>query len=155
MADNSYDPHEMTASDTPCRPTVLLLHELPDGTNHVDWMIVPDDMDGHELLVTFRVAGRVDELTAGGRLAATRIADHRRAYLTREGPVSEARGTVRRLADGVVVSWTRDADRWHMEIDWSDPTGGVRRQRLLVRRDGPGDDWAIEAARTDRADLGG
>ena len=148
--DGSYDPHEMTARNTPGRPTVLLLHELPDGTSHVDWMIAPDDTDGRELLVTFRVAGRVDELAAGGQLSARRIDDHRRAYLTYEGPVSNARGTVRRLAAGVVVSWKRDQDRWHMEIEWSDPAGGIRRQTLSVSRHLPGDEWAIEAVRTDR-----
>lgn len=133
----------MPASDTPDRPTVLLRHELPDGTSHVDWMIAPDDMDGRELLVTFRVAGRVDELTAGERLAARRIGDHRRAYLTFEGPVSDGRGTVRRLAGGVVVSWQRLPGRWHMEIDWVGPAGGFRRQALDVTRQRPGDSWVI------------
>ncbi len=145
----------MPASNTPDRPTVLLRHELADGTSHVDWMIAPDEMDGRELLVTFRVAGRVDELTAGGRLAARRIGDHRRAYLTYEGPVSDARGTVRRLAGGVVVSWQRDPDRWHMEIDWLGPAGGLRRQTLDVTRQRPGDAWAIEAAETRPRDPGG
>ena len=133
----------MPASDTPDRPTVLLRHELPDGTSHVDWMIAPDDMDGRELLVTFRVAGRIDELTAGERLAARRIGDHRRAYLTCEGPVSDGRGTVTRLAGGVVVSWQRLPDRWHMEIDWFAPDGGLRRQALDVSRQRPGDSWVI------------
>ncbi len=148
----TYDPHEMPASNTPDRTTVLLRHDLPDGTSHVDWMIAPDGMNGRDLLVTFRVAGRIDELTAGGRLDARRLGDHRRTYLTYEGPVPNARGTVRRLASGVVVSWRRDLDRWHMEIDWFVPAGGLRRQRLDVSRQRPGDVWAIEAAETSRED---
>lgn len=48
--------------------------------------------------MTFRVARRID--SGWGPFAAERIADHREAYLTYEGQVSEGRGTVRRVAAG-------------------------------------------------------
>ena len=65
--------------------------------------MIAQDPRGRDPLVTFRVPQRVDELHAGQRLEAARIADHRPAYLTYEGPVSGDRGTVRRLARGTVV----------------------------------------------------
>ncbi len=71
-------------------PTVLLLHECGDGT-HVDWLIAQDPR-GRDPLVGFRVERRVDELAGGHRLDATRMADHRSAYLAYEGPISGDRG---------------------------------------------------------------
>ena len=127
-------------------PTVLLLHERADKTSHVDWMIAPDP-GGGEPLVTFRVASRVDGLAGGARLVAHRIDDHRPEYLVYEGPLSGDRGTVRRLARGMVVSWDRGEDIWRIEIDWPDPAGGLRRQSLRLSRQTPGGDaWVIEVA---------
>ncbi len=134
----------MMVRTTPGWPTVLLFHELADKTSHVDWMIAPDP-GGCEPLVTFRVAGRVDGRAGGARLTAHRIDDHRPEYLVYEGPVSRDRGTVRRLARGMVVSWDRGEDVWRMEIDWPDPAGGLRRQSLLLTREVlGGSTWAIE-----------
>ena len=64
----------------------------------MDWVIAPDDMDdmdGRDMLVTFRVAGRIDGLACGARLIAHRIDDHRPEYLAYEGPLSRDRGTIR------------------------------------------------------------
>ncbi len=82
--------------------TVLLLHTLPDGSSHYDWLIdwpLPDHSDG--LLLTFRVAGFLPSLPAASKFAATRLPDHRRLYLSYEGSVSRNRGTVRRVAHGL------------------------------------------------------
>ena len=134
----------MPTAPTPRWPTVLLSHEFPDATSHVDWMIASDPR-GREPLVTFRLGGRLDEMDAGQGLLAHRISDHRAEYLTYEGPVSGDRGTVRRLTRGTVVSWERSGDRWQMEIDWLDPNGGLRRQNLcLTRRQAGSDAWLIE-----------
>lgn len=90
---------------TPSAKTVLLLHTLPDGSSHFDWLIdwrenqVPDLGDG--LLLTFRVAEFLPSLPLGTKLSATRLPDHRRLYLSYEGSVSRNRGTVRRIAQGV------------------------------------------------------
>lgn len=79
-------------------PMVLLLHELPDGSSHFDWMLARDAAGP---LVTFRVTERID---AGVRaFVATRLPDHRRVYLTYEGDVSGGRGRVRRVAEGSVA----------------------------------------------------
>ncbi len=136
----------MPAATTPRWPTVLLSHELPDATSHIDWMIASDRW-GRGPLVTFRVDSRIDEMKADQGLLACRIDDHRAEFLTYEGPVSGNRGTVRRLTRGTVVCWERSGDRWQMEIEWPDPKGGFRRQNLRLSRRGAGsDDWLIEAS---------
>ena len=114
------------------RRTVQLLHELPDGTSHVDWMIARDQA-GREPLISFRLPRRIDELKPGQRMAAERIADHRPAYLDYEGPVSDERGSVRRLAWGTVVSEHRQGSSWNLEIRWQDRGDGMSiRQRLRL-----------------------
>ncbi len=136
----------MTTATITAWQTVLLAHELPDETSHVDWMIASEP-SGREPLVTFRVGCRVDEIAAGQRVLAHRIDDHRPAYLTYEGPISGGRGTVKRLARGTVVSWQRTGDRWRMEIEWCDPNGLRCQDLRLTRREAsaeaPGEVWVI------------
>lgn len=90
-------------SATTNRPFVLLWHEAPRGsdfTSHWDLMI----QDGDEL-ATWRLER---DLERSAKQTARRLKNHRLAYLTYEGPVSELRGSVRRLNHGnfVVQSWT-------------------------------------------------
>ncbi len=114
------------------RRTVQLLHELPNGTSHVDWMIARDRA-GREPLISFRLPTRIDELKPGQRMAAERIADHRPAYLDYKGPVSGERGSVRRLAWGTVISAHRQRSSWDFEIRWQDRGDGMSiRQRLRL-----------------------
>lgn len=77
-------------------PTVLLRHDLPDGSHHFDWMLARDD-DGP--LLTFRLTRDIslDSDTFEGDL----LADHRRAYLEYEGDISANRGSVVRIANGL------------------------------------------------------
>ncbi len=83
---------------------VLLRHDLPDGSSHFDWMVEPSDPGRG--LVSFRVHTRIDhpEIT---RFEAERIGEHRRDYLSYEGPVSGGRGVVTRVANGD-VTWLTD-----------------------------------------------
>lgn len=76
--------------------TVLLLHRLPDGASHYDWLtqVVPGGP-----LLAFRVSHRIDHADIT-RFRAQRLADHRAAYLDYEGPVSGNRGDVERVAAG-------------------------------------------------------
>ncbi len=120
------------------RRTVQLLHELPNGTSHVDWMIACDQA-GRESLISFRLPRRIDDLKPGQRMPAERIADHRPAYLDYEGPVSDKRGSVRRLAWGTVVREHRQGSSWDFEIRWQDRGDGVSiRQRLRLAPLGAG-----------------
>lgn len=81
---------------------VLLLHEMPDGTSHYDWLIERPASTGdaeERCLLTFRVEHRID-LAATGVFDAERLEDHRHVYLTFEGDVAGERGRVRRIAEG-------------------------------------------------------
>jgi hypothetical protein len=80
--------------------TVLLLHRTPDpapgGGHHFDWMF---QRPGGGPLITFRLASRP---TPAGPwpLRAERLADHREAFLTFEGPLTGDRGSVERIDSG-------------------------------------------------------
>jgi hypothetical protein len=113
------------------RPTVQILHKVPDGSAHVDWLLARD-AEGRELLITFRLPRRVDELRPGEAMDALRIADHRPAYLDYEGPISGGRGTVKRLRAGTVNEIERDDRVWILDVLWEDETGPGVRQRLRL-----------------------
>jgi hypothetical protein len=135
----------MSAAPTQACPTVQLLHELPDGSRHVDWMIAQDPR-GRDPLITFRVQQRLDDLPAGQRIEAVRIADHRPAYLAYEGPVSGDRGTVKRLARGTAAVLDQRPDGWRVEVWWETPPARPQPQQLrLTRRDPESEVWIIEA----------
>lgn len=89
-------------------PWVLLRHELADGSWHFDWMLAAGGADAAHPLTTFRVTQRPDE-PGTLRFDAERIGDHRREYLTYEGPVPGGRGNVRRVTGGTCRI---DADDW-------------------------------------------
>lgn len=77
---------------------VLLLHDLPDGSWHYDWMLQRAGKPAP--LITFRVDQRLDEsgVTA---FAAQRLTDHRDEYLSYEGPVrGGSLGSVLRVSAG-------------------------------------------------------
>lgn len=77
-------------------PSVILRHDTPDGGWHFDWMILLES----GLLMTFRVTDRPD--VAAPDFGATRLSDHRAAYLEYEGEISGGRGRVTRVARGEV-----------------------------------------------------
>jgi hypothetical protein len=111
-------------------PTVLLLHRLPDGAAHIDWLIARDRA-GREPLIAFRLPCRLDEAAAGDVVAAERIVDHRPHYLTYEGPIAGDRGTVRRLRRGTVMEAEEDPRGRRMRVSWGGGTSR-REQRLAV-----------------------
>lgn len=120
----------------PDLPTALLLH-LGHGRPHYDWLLAFDDAGP---LVTFRVGQPATDWLDAGRLELTRLADHRRTYLTYQGPVSGDRGMVSRVDEGThqpqvfamdhiltTVTWRQVTlwtdltqvtdDRWSMTIE--------------------------------------
>lgn len=86
--------------------TVVLRHDLPDGSHHFDWLIEPEGADAGagepdaRVLIAWRLARRPDE-SVGSELAAERLSPHRRVYLEYEGPISGGRGEVTRVAEGL------------------------------------------------------
>ena len=75
----------------------LLEHDPGPGPDAVHWDFLIE-VPGQELLATWRLL----DLPIGGpaTIAAERIADHRPAFLNYEGPLTRARGSVRRLDRG-------------------------------------------------------
>lgn len=86
---------------------VLLRHELPadvDRVSHWDFML---EYEGvlwtwalEHLPASWRDHLGLDREDASDEVSAKRLADHRLEYLIYEGPISEGRGTVTRVAEG-------------------------------------------------------
>lgn len=82
---------------------VLLYHECPPAVgkpSHWDLML---ERDGRLLTWSLAALPAIwggDGATDGQSLAATRLADHRVAYLDYEGPISGDRGRVTRVERG-------------------------------------------------------
>jgi hypothetical protein len=123
--------------------TVQLRHDLPDGSWHVDWLIA-QDRAGAARLIAFRVPRRLDALAPGETVDAVRLEDHRPVYLAYEGPISRDRGTVVRLARGIVVAAEMATRRWRLEIAWLDAGGRQSPQSLRVEHEA-GERWRITA----------
>lgn len=73
----------------------VILHHRQDPGEHWDLML-----EMGEVLWTWRLA-RNPLNPNPGPIPATRTADHRKGYLTYEGPISSDRGFVTRVEDGV------------------------------------------------------
>jgi len=89
----------------PGRPvaTVVLRHVTRAGA-HFDWLLEdPAAPTGRGRLVTFRLAIEPAKWPTDRPILATRLADHRRAYLRYEGPISDDRGRVVRLDAGRAI----------------------------------------------------
>ncbi len=123
--------------ETPC-PTVLLRHETSEPSSHFDWMIAREPA-GHQRLVTFRLARRLDELQPGQELVAEHIGDHRPAYLTYEGPLSDDRGHVRRVAEGTITGFAEDDEGYRLEVRWTQECF----QAVKLRRPCGAEPWLI------------
>jgi len=120
--------------------TVLLRHDLPDGSSHIDWMFA-QDAEARRRLVTFRTTPRPDEIMhAGAVLAVERIGDHRPAYLEYEGPISGDRGNVARVARGQYRfaddrSWgSDDGEPLDVDVEWIGPSGVVKQRWRIFRQ---------------------
>lgn len=127
-------------------PTVVLRHELADGSWHHDWLIARSERPGgpdDRVLVGFRMEGRPDGEWEG-ELAATRMPDHRVAFLTYEGPLSGGRGTVRRVAEGRARILSETPDELVVEVGFGHGGGGRRTLRgRRIEGGAGGDRWVF------------
>lgn len=123
----------MTILQESDRQTVQLLHKMPDGSSHIDWMIAQEGTDEKRMLLTFRLDCRLDKVQIGQSIHAERIADHRWAYLEYEGPLSGNRGEVSRLVKGVITSQKLDESSWFLEICWEIDSKSVMHQKLRLQ----------------------
>ena len=121
--------------------SVLLRHDLPDGTWHYDWLIEREDRLGgatDPTLMTFRVMVRPDE--AGGGFDAEHRPDHRRVYLEYEGSVGGGRGNVTRVAEWKCDVLHVTPREVHVRLEG--PSGAVMLRGVMTEREGV---WRFEA----------
>lgn len=118
--------------------TVLLRHDLPDGSHHFDWLLEtgepgrPVDPDVRSLIAWRLPASLCDRSCAV--FDAERLAPHRRLYLDYEGEVSGGRGAVRRVAAGEVALLLDGPSRFEARFTlasrqfrvWGEPSGSDR-----------------------------
>lgn len=122
--------------------TVALLHTLPDGSEHVDWML--ESTPGCDRLITFRIGAA--DWRGVAAMVADRIADHRRLYLDYEGEVSGNRGSVARIASGVVMSFESNPGRLAVVVGWDGAKNGLE---CLECSEQSGGLWRITRAPAD------
>jgi hypothetical protein len=97
--------------------TVVLQHNLPDGSSHFDWLLAVE-AKGERPLVSFRVKERPDKLNENRWVVLDAQPDHRAEYLQLEGELEDDRGTVVRHAKGEIFIWREIEGGWNMMIDW-------------------------------------
>ncbi len=112
---------------------VILAHS-GHGPFHYDLML-----ESGPSLATWHLRELPGELAIGAAASAPRLDDHRRAYLTYEGPVSAGRGSVRRVEQGTYERIVSETGRWVVRL--AGPDGTVL---LDLRHTGPDDgDWTV------------
>lgn len=92
----------------PLRYAILHHTAHPDQPDHFDLMF---ELEAQQTLATFR------SRTWPPDTAVERLPDHRRNYLTYEGPVSGNRGEVKRIAAGTFTILSRACTHWHLLLD--------------------------------------
>jgi hypothetical protein len=115
------------------RRFVVLRHELPpphDPAVHWDFMI-----EDHESLLTWAVA---EEPHPGLAMIARQLPDHRKHYLTYEGPVSGGRGNVTRYDHGEFEWLHRSDDEVLVRV----AGGKLNGQVLIVRSPEQPEQWS-------------
>ncbi len=107
-----------------CLSTVLLEHARRRD-RHYDWLFEDPaaTVGPADSLVTFRAAVPWRHWSAAGRVALNPLPAHRRRYLTYQGPLSDGRGTVRRVARGKLLC-----------LDWHMGGGVLRLEPASARR---------------------
>jgi hypothetical protein len=120
-------------SDAPTNRFVIQ-HHTGHGPEHWDLMLE----DG-PVLATWQLSRPPIPGDAGGT-EAIRIADHRKAYLTYEGPVSGDRGQVTIHEAGVFATCERSGDSWTFRLQGRRLNGLFSVRRVGRSPDG-GERW--------------
>jgi len=115
---------------------VIILH-TGCGPEHYDLML--EMLEAGEALATWRLERDCLDLRPGEALAARKLPDHRRAYLSHQGPVSGGRGRVTQVHAGTYETLDRRPDRLVVRLD----SPGASATFELARTAEPGDEWRI------------
>ncbi len=97
--------------------TIVLQHELPDGTSHFDWLLAVD-AEAEKPLISFRVNERPDLVDKSRWIDLDARPDHRPEYLKIEGKLEGDRGVVTRLMSGKIFMWKEIQGGWNMMVEW-------------------------------------
>ena len=121
---------------------VILLHETPLGSPRpTHWDLMFEDGD---VLRTWAL----EELPEAGKaIRADRLPDHRSAYLTYEGRVSDDRGHVTRWDQGQFESIARSDNSLRLQLRGEILDGHV----CLTRLDQKTDSWRFEFSATQKS----
>jgi len=114
----------------PCQ-TVILRHQLPEGSVHYDWLLAVDHPAKKDLL-SWRCVKRPDFIRVGGVVQVERMADHRPIYLEYEGPISADRGSVERIAEGwwsPIGEVAVGTESLAIAVEW---LGGMLREHWMI-----------------------
>jgi hypothetical protein len=115
------------------RPYVILRHDLADQT-HWDLML-----DLGEALATWQLKrdpATLADPAAGEAIPALRIADHRRAYLEYEGPVSNHRGHVTRVDSGTYEVIDHSPCGWIVRLNGTLLAGDFKLSATIPDKEG-------------------
>jgi hypothetical protein len=118
---------------------VVQRHELPDGSVHWDLMF---EQPGVDRLATWQLPCPPDRIEPGRPVQAKRIGDHRKAYLTYEGPVSNNRGRVTIHSRGTYTAEARSPKEWRVTLQSEAGT-----QRMILSAPSGADQWHVETLR--------
>ena len=114
-----------------CNEFVIQTHS-GFGPTHYDLMLRQADT-----LVTWQLSQSPQGICEGQTIASKRLADHRLAYLTYEGPVSGARGRVSILDKGTYELKAATDSYWDFRLH-----GRLLNSRFALRRQGENaDEW--------------
>lgn len=118
------------------QPAALLRHQTQAGS-HFDWLLgIPgSESDPAARLWTARVDLPSTHWRDAGKLTLTRLPDHRRIYLTYQGPISGGRGQVIRVDQGQVLPLLWTATRIHLDVQFTHYQGIAELHKLT------GDRW--------------
>jgi len=115
------------------RRFAILRHEQA-GAAHWDFLL-----EAGPALAAWRLEVLPGGLPAGESAAARKLPDHRREYLTYEGPVSRDRGSVQRVEAGTYELLREEPGLWEVRL-----AGPASRGTFELRRVGPADeDWQL------------
>lgn len=112
--------------------TVVLQHELADGTSHFDWLLAVD-AKAEKPLISFRVGERPDLISESRWIDLDARPDHRPEYLHIEGKLEGDRGTVTRLEIGEIILWKEIQGGWNLMIQWD---GGAMTEYEVLSGEG-------------------
>ena len=121
------------------RAFVIILH-TGCGPDHYDLML--EMLEAGEALATWQLQRDCLDLSPGDSQTARKLPDHRRAYLSYQGPVSGGRGQVMRVRAGTYETLDRGSGRLVVRLD----SPGASVVFELARGAEPGqagDDWRI------------